>query len=87
MKKIILLLILTFLYRNFIFGQNIYVKDTIYIDESKSLIDKNLALKKCRSNVFYCEVIEYDSIIAYKVYYKYFFGKLNKEEYNQYISI
>jgi len=87
MKKFILLLFLTFLNYSFLFAQKITSKDTIYIDEFKTFIEKDLALKKCKSNTFYCRVKEYDSIVTYNVYYKYFFGKLKKTEYIQYLSI
>ena len=63
------------------------VKDTIYLDEYERQIEKDIALKKCKSNVYYCRVRGYDSLVVYSVYYKYFFGKLEKKEYKHYISV
>ena len=86
MKNIILLLFL-FLLNQFIVGQSNHVKDTIYIDEFKNQSSKKLTLKKCKSDVFYCDVIAYDSLIAYHVYHKFIFGKIEKSKLKQYHSI
>lgn len=86
MKNIILLLLLFFICKISV-SQNYIVKDTLFFDENNIQMNRALGIKKCHSKVFYCREMEYDSIITYNAYFKYFFDKLKEKEYKQYVSI
>lgn len=79
-RKCFLIILFAIFFISISNSQSSVSKDTIYIDEFNKLSDKDLTLKKCKSDVFYCRVMQYDSLIAYHVKYKYRFGKMEKEE-------
>ena len=56
---------------------------TVFIDENSLYITKREFNEKCNAAVFQCKRFELENIIAYRVYYRMYFGKLKPEEYNQ----
>ena len=77
-KKIAIIFNLFIFLNQNIIGQSIY-----YTNELNHQIDSLEYKKKCQTGIFKCAKYKSDSLILYKVLFKYSFGKITPTEYNQ----
>lgn len=75
--------LLTFLF-SFILTHQLTAQQELYFDEASNQINKAEFEQKCNSNYIYkCIAYPTDTLVVNKVFFKYQFGKLNVEEFQQ----